>query len=58
MNKTKDLITKKDMNEAGRKKANIEKVGKVHFIGLLTVFDIENSSMNMFNSWHQVRINN
>ena len=27
-NKTKDLITKKDMDEAGRKKANIEKVGK------------------------------
>ena len=29
MNKTKDFIPQKEMDEAGRKNANLEKVGKV-----------------------------
>ena len=31
MNKRKDCTPKKEMDEARRKKANIEKVGKINF---------------------------
>lgn len=48
MNKKKDFTRKKEMGEARRKKAYIVKL-VTFFLGLLTIFDMENSSGTKLN---------